>query len=196
MRYLPLTSLVIILILPAITLLGLRKEKGLQQTDTYTVTFFHRKKDFQFSFVSPKDNLNSIALKMWNLSLEKNKPIYFKLSLDQQTVRQLVVNDSNIINGDMVRFSFPEVVDSKGKYFTLTLNAPETQRDDVLGVYINSNNYPVINTFHKSTNQLQLILGVYWNLIKRIIIDKTFLFFYTGLFTTSIIAITIIFRKT
>lgn len=173
MKYIPILIIIIIL-LPAVTLLSLRKEVGLKQTDEYKKVFFHSKQDFIFSFISPKEKLNSVILKMWNLSIENNKPIYFKLLSDQTTIRQLTLNDVNIGNGDMVRFTFPEIIDSKNKRFTLVLSAPDTKNDDVLGVYTNSSDYPVIITYHTLSSRLQLILSTYKHFITRMLADKAF----------------------
>ena len=133
MKYIPIFLLIIIILIPAVTLLGLKKETGLKQTDEYKKIFFYKNRDFVFSFISPKARLNSIVLKMWNLSIENNKPVYINLLSDQKIIRSLRLNDSNMPNGEMLRLSFPEITDSKNKRFTLALNAPETEKDDVLG---------------------------------------------------------------
>lgn len=189
MKYIPIFLLIIIILLPAITLLSLRKEVGLKQTDEYKKVFFHSKQDFIFSFISPKEKLNSVILKMWNLSIDKNKPIYFKLLSDQKTIRQLTLNDVNINNGDMVRFAFPEITDSKNKRFTLILSAPDTKKDDVLGVYTNTSGNPVITTYHTLSSRLLLITNSYENLSTKIFADRAFVAIWFLLFGSIIFVI-------
>lgn len=188
MKYIPILIIIIIL-LPAATLLSLRKEVGLKQADEHKKIFFHSKQDFIFSFISPKEKLNSVILKMWNLSIENNKPIYFKLLSNQTTIRQLTLNDINIGNGDMVRFSFPEIIDSKNKRFTLVLSAPDTIKDDVLGVYTNAFDYPVMITYHTPSSKLKLIFDVYNNLGIKILADKTFFVIWLLLLSSTVFLI-------
>lgn len=189
MKYIPILILIIILILPALVLLSLRKEVGLKQMDEYKKVFFHSNQDFRFSFISPKEKLNSIILKIWNLSIDNNKPIYFKLLLDQKTIRQLTLNDVNINNGDMVRFAFPEITDSKNKLFTLVLSAPDTKQDDVLGVYTDANNHPVIITYHTPLSKLELILDVYKNFGIKLVSDRIFILIWLILFGSTILIV-------
>lgn len=174
MKYIPIIILIIILIAPTVTLLNLHKETGLKQTNEYKKVFFHSKKDFLFSFTSPKEKLNSIALKIWNLSIEKSKPIYFNLLLDKKIIRQLKLSDVNLSNGDIVRFAFPEITDSKNKRFTLVLSAPNTEKDDVIGVYTNAYNDPFIITYHTPSSKLRLISGVYESFTNKIFADPIF----------------------
>lgn len=187
MKYIPFILLISILIIPAVTLLSLRKEIGLKQTEEYKKVFFHSKKDFRFSFISPKDRLNSIALKIWNLSLQKNKTIYFNLLSDQKNIRHLTLNDNNLPIGQMVRFSFPEITNSKNKYYTLILSAPDTQQDDVLGVYTNASDYPVMTTYHTLTSKSQLILNTYQNLADKILTDKIFIMLWVILISSFVV---------
>ncbi|OGE33536.1 hypothetical protein A3D83_01030 [Candidatus Daviesbacteria bacterium RIFCSPHIGHO2_02_FULL_41_10] len=185
MKYIPIFLLIIIILIPAVTLLGLKKETGLKQTDEYKKIFFYKNRDFVFSFISPKARLNSIVLKMWNLSIENNKPVYINLLSDQKIIRSLRLNDSNMPNGEMLRLSFPEITDSKNKRFTLVLNAPETEKDDVLGVYTNAGDHPVMTTFHTLSSRSQLILDTYNNFFNKILFDKTFFVIWLILFIIS-----------
>ena len=93
MKYIPVVLLIIILIIPAVTLLNLRKEIGLKQTDEGKVLFFSGSDEFKFSFISPKKNLNSVVLKLKNITIRSSvgrnsKPIYFKLLENQGIIRQ------------------------------------------------------------------------------------------------------------
>lgn len=189
MKYLPFILIILIFTIPAITLLNLRRETGLKQMGEYKKVFFHSKQDFFFSFISPKEKLNSVILKIWNLSIDNNKPIYFKLLSNQKTIRQLILNDANIINGDMVRFSFPEITDSKNKSFTVVLSAPDTKKDDVLGVYTDANNYPVIITYHTPSSKLKLILDVYKNFGIKLVSDRIFILMWLIMLGSTVLII-------
>src|SRR3989338_126192 len=115
MKYIPIIMLIIIIIIPAVTLLSLRKEIGLKQTEESKVLFFYGNQDYRFSFVSPKDNLNSVVVKLKNISIKNSKPVYFRLLDNQDIVKQIQINGSNIGDSSMVRFAFAAIKDSKDR---------------------------------------------------------------------------------
>lgn len=165
---------IIILIIPTVTLLSLRKEIGLKQTNEGKVIFFSGNEEFKFSFISPKKNLNSVVLKLKNISIRNSKPVYFNLLKDQETVRQIKINGSNIGDSDMVRFAFAEIKNSKNIKYTVVLNSPETEENEALGIHTDTFNYPVIITYHIPTSRLQLMSDVYKNFVDKILADKIF----------------------
>lgn len=175
MKYLPIVLLIFILLLPAMTLLTIRKEIGLKQTNEGKVLFFSGSGEFKFSFISPKDNLNSVVLKLKNISIRNSKPVYFYLLEDQERKRQIKINGSNIGDSSMVRFAFADINDSKNKKYTVILNSPETKKDDELGIHTDFSNNPVILTYHTPSSRFQLILDTYKNLGRKIFADKIFI---------------------
>lgn len=182
MKYIPVILLIIILIIPAITLLSLRKEIGLKQTTEGKVLFFYGSQDYRFSFVSLKENLNSIVLKLKNISIRNSKPVYFNLLQNHKSVRQLQLNGSNIGDGDMVRFAFAEIKNSKNILYTVVLSSPETEKIQALGIHTDTSDNPVIITYHIPTSRLQLISDSYKNFVNKILSDKIFVITWLILF--------------
>lgn len=174
MKYIPVILLVIILIIPAVTLLNLRKEIGLKQTDEGKILFFYGGQDYRFSFISPKENLSSVVIKLKNISIRNSKPVNFNLLENGKTVRQLQINGSNIEDSGMIRFAFKEIKDSKNKKYTVILNSPETEKSEALGIHTDTSSHPVIITYHIPSSRLQLIFNVYKNLVTKILADKIF----------------------
>lgn len=174
MKYIPIMLLVFILILPALTLLTLRKEIGLKQTNEGKVLFFYGNHNYLFSITSPKENLNSIVIKLKNISIRNTKPVYFNLLSNRETTRQIKINGSNIGDGEMVRFAFEEIKDSKNKIYTVVLNSPESEEKEALGIHTDTLDNPVIITYHIPTSRLHLILDIYKNIAERILEDKLF----------------------
>lgn len=187
MKYIPVIILIIILILPAVTLLSLRKETGLKQTDEGKVLFFYGDQDFRFSFISPAQNLNSVVLKLKNISIRNSKPVYFNLLEDQETVRQIQINGSNIGDSDMVRFAFAEIKNSRNKKYTVILNSPETEKNEALGIHTDTFNYPVIITYHIPSSRLQVIFNVYKGLANKILTDRIFIAIWLILFGSAVL---------
>lgn len=187
MKYLPVILLLIILIIPAITLLSLRKEVGLNQTNEGRMLLFYDNQDFQFSFVSPKNNLNSIVLKLKNFSIKvsvgrNSKPIYLNLLENQKILRQVQINGSNIVEESLVRFSFPEINNSKQKIYSVILNSPESKENEALGIYMDRLNNPVLTTYHIPTSKFQLIANIYASFTTRLLADKIFVLTWLILF--------------
>lgn len=194
MKYIPVILLVFMLILPALTLLTLRKEIGLKQTREGKLAFISDKEDFRFSFISPKKNLNSVVLKLKNTTVRSSvgrnsKPIYFKLLKNQSVLSQIQINGSNIIEDSDIRFTFPAIEDSENEIFTVILNSPETNKDEELGINMDTSNNPVIITYHIPTSKLHLMLDVYKNLLGRILEDKVFLVTWLILFGSIVLII-------
>lgn len=180
MKYIPVISIIFILILPALILLTLRKEVGLKQTSEGKVVFISGSEEFKFSFISPKKNLNSIVLKLKNITIRSSvgrnsKPIYFKLLKNQVVIRQVQINGANIIEDFDVRFTFPVIEDSENKTFTITLSSPETNKDEAFGINTDNSNNPIIITYHIPTSKLNLIFDAYKNFAERILADKPFI---------------------
>lgn len=178
MKYIPIILLVIILIIPAVILLSLRKETGLKQINEGRVLFFSGIQDYKFSFISPKENLNSVVLKLKNISIRNSKPVYFTLLENHETLRQLQIKGSNIGDGSLVRFAFAEIKKSKDKKYTVILSSPETNKNEELGVNTDVYNNPVITTYHIPSSRLKLIFSVYENFASKIFVDKIFIFIW------------------
>lgn len=179
MKYIPIIIFIIILILPALTLLSLRKETGLKQTNARKVIFISENSVFKFSFVSPKRNLNSVVLKLKNVTIRSSvgrntKPIYFKLLENREIIRQVEISGSNIIEDSDIRFTFPTIENSEDKTYSVILSSPETNKSEEVGINADNSGYPFIITYHIPASKLHLISDVYTNFLQRIIIDKIF----------------------
>ncbi len=181
--------LIIILIIPAITLLNLRKEIGIKQTDEGKVLYFYGNQDYRFSFISPKENLNSVVIKLKNISIRNSKPLYFYLNDNQNTIRQIKINGSNIGDSSMVRFAFSEIEESKNKEYTVILSSPESDINNAIGIHTDVLNHPVITTYHIPSSKTQLIIKVYKNFADKILVDKIFIALWLALFGTMVFII-------
>lgn len=182
MKYIPAILLIIILIIPAVTLLSLRKEIGLKQTDEGKVLFFYDDQYYHFNFISLKENLNSVVIKLKNISIRNSKPVYFNLLENQETVKQIRINGSNIGDSSMIRFAFDEIKNSKKIKYTVIINSPETEKEEALGIHTDAANQPVIITYHTPSSRLQLISDVYRNFATKLLADKTFIAIWLILF--------------
>ncbi|OGE64798.1 hypothetical protein A3I48_00555 [Candidatus Daviesbacteria bacterium RIFCSPLOWO2_02_FULL_36_7] len=189
MKYIPIIMLIIIIIIPAVTLLSLRKEIGLKQTEESKVLFFYGNQDYRFSFVSPKDNLNSVVVKLKNISIKNSKPVYFRLLDNQDIVKQIQINGSNIGDSSMVRFAFAAIKDSKDRRYTISLTSPQTEKNEALGIHTDTLNHPVIITYHIPSSRLQLISDIYKNLGTKILTDKILLATWLLLFYVAVFLI-------
>lgn len=183
MKYIPIALLITILLIPAVILLNLQKEIGLKQENEGKVIFFYGHKDFKSSFVSPKANLKSIVLKLKNISIRNSKPVKFSLLDKLDIIRQIDISGSNIPDGDIVRFTFEEIKNSKNKKYTIILSSPESTENEELGIHTDTLDNPVIITYHVPTSKLELILNVYKNFVIKIGIDKIFIAMWIILFS-------------
>lgn len=194
MRFIPLILFITILILPAFTLLTLRKEIGLERTRGDKVSYFHGKENIQFSFISPKKNLNSVVLRLENInksvSVGRNsKPLYFSLLENQQILRKVQINGSNFVNDAFVRFAFPEIEDSENKKYIIILSSPESEGGEALGIFTDAPGNPVIITYHIPSSKVQLMLDIYQDFINRLLADKIFIIIWFVILGSTILII-------
>lgn len=179
--------ILLIIILPGLTLLSLKKVTGLKQTNEGKVLFFYGDKNYSYTFISPEDNLNSVVLKLKNILIKNSEVVKFSL-LDKrmQPIRNIDINGSNIPDGDLVRFAFEPISNSKGKEYTIFLSSPKSTEEKSIGIHTDPENNPVLITYHQTTSKISLISKIYQDFILRVFADKIFISIWFLLLTLSI----------
>lgn len=174
MKYLILLIIFIIL-LPAFVTLMLHKSIGLnQQSENHTV-YFYGNQNYTQNFTSPKENLNSLSLRMKNTSLGNKEPVTFSIYSASQKITQLKLNGSNIGDGGWVRFSFDKISDSKNRTFRLELSSLTSTPVNAIGVQVNSQNETALITYHIPSSKLNLIYDIYLSFFKKVLQDPIFI---------------------
>src|SRR3989344_4275127 len=178
MRYICIFYILLILLVPAFAAFARKKRLGLnRQTENY-VYYFYGENNYKSLFISPQENLNSIALKIKNPNLKNNLPARLSLSNDKIN-ENINFSGKNVGDGDWIRFTFPEIPDSKDKKFFLELSSIESSRTDALGINIDKeSSSPAITTYHRINSHKNLIFDIYKNFLIKVSQDKLFISFW------------------
>lgn len=188
MKYIPLFIIFLIILSPGIIILSLRKTTGLVQWNEANIIYIYSDKKYESSFISPKENLNSITLKFYNLGSKNIKPLYFELAENDKIIRTLNINGMHITDRQSVRLAFPLINDSKNKLFKIILNSPESNEDDAVGIFTDDKDRPVMVTYHHPSSKIKLIEEVYKNTTLRLAEDKLFIAIWLILLGSMIVA--------
>lgn len=164
---------IFIMILPGLELLSLRKITGIENRASNHVINFFKGHDFQQQFISPKNNLYSIEIKLKNSNMRNHDPVTFTLT-SKDTLQKLDLNGTNIRDSDWTRFTFEEISQSQNQSFTFTLSSPSSM-DNALAIEINNQKQAAFVTHHRIPSRLNLITETYQQFLKKLMADKFFL---------------------
>lgn len=188
-----LSLFIFIMILPTLELLTLRKVTGIEQNPSGQIIYFLKDRDFKQQFISPKNNLYSIEIKLKNPDMRNRDPVTFSLSSDNKTLSKLDLNGTNIRDGDWTRFTFEEIPQSENQSFGFTL-ASNSPPDKAIGVEVNGQNQAAFITFHRIPSRLNLIIDTYQQFSNKLIADKFFLGIW-GIFLVALLKSPVQFKN-
>ncbi len=167
-----------VLLLPFFISFSVKKTTGLNLTDASEKIYFYEDKMFKKTFISPKNNLNSVVLKLKNAALRNQEQVIFRMLEEGKVIREEKINGYNIKDEDWVRFAFEVVPNSYQKEFEMELVSPNSKINNAIAVYINNSGIPGIITYHTLSSRKELILQIYSDLYKRLTQDGWFLIFW------------------
>ncbi|MCL5783739.1 MAG: hypothetical protein M1142_00065 [Patescibacteria group bacterium] len=152
--------IIFIILLPAIATFLIHKEMGIDIPGNQKIFYFYKDTSFNQSFISPKNNLNSVLLRLKNKGLINHESVTFNLYSNNQLARTITVNGSNIPDDDWVRFSFDKIQDSKNRSFKAELLSSNSTKENAIGVEMN-NSQAALRTYHSIDSYPQFIKGIY-----------------------------------
>lgn len=123
-------STVLVLVL-LISVIGIRRVSDISQFSGDRLVPIYSNTPATQSFISNHNGLNTILISLKNRSVTNNKKFEFTLIENNNDIRKISLNGSNIGDGDNVRFQFHPITDSKGKTFIIKLTAPDTNQGEV-----------------------------------------------------------------
>ncbi len=178
MKYYILLLIIVILITPLLTSFMVRKHIGINNQKENRIIEIFKDHPFESSFTPGEDQLNSVALKLKNTGIRNHEPANFVLILNQDKLRTVQFNGSNIGDGAWTRLSFENIADSKNKTFIFNLSSPTTTRENSIAIQTDENGKPAIVTYHKVISYPSLIKQIYSQFIVRLFFDKLFFLYW------------------
>lgn len=121
----------IFIFVTVVSILGIRRIPDVAQYRGDRLVPIYSNSPATQSFISNENGLNTILINLKNRSIINNKIFEFNLLEDDIVVRKIIINGSNIGDGDNVRFQFLPISDSKGKKYVIKLTAPDTNQGDI-----------------------------------------------------------------
>lgn len=152
------------------------------------------------SFLSQQDNLSGIGMSIKNPNYINKKDIIIQIyDQDNQMIRNVSLNGAKISDGQLIKFKFDPIKDSKDKIYKFTLLAPQegeqTKSLEVFltyeipnwseGLYINNNladSSISFVTYHHIENPLSNIFNIYTKWWYKLSGDLPFLIAYLVIF--------------
>ena len=94
---------------------------------TSVITRFYEGDTIAQTFVSNRDNLNTVSICIRNPDRALT-PMTFKLSEGDTTVRTIEFSGGNIDNEDCTKFKFEKITDSQNKTYVATISSPSVDK--------------------------------------------------------------------
>jgi hypothetical protein len=126
----------IFIIIPTISL---KEKPGVYEISFENILPLDINHSYTQSFISNKDNLNSISILLKNPALKSNDTVDLEIqNKNHEVLQSLRINGSNIEDPGWVRFKFPAINSKKGEIFYLKITS-ESPRDNLLYIYGDKN---------------------------------------------------------
>lgn len=155
------------------------------------------------SFLSKKDNLAGIGLSIKNPYFRNKKDLLVTIKDEGgASVRQVVLNGSNITDGSFLVIKFDPINDSKNKKFSFELSSPSSDGNESLEIFLSKDVSPAgqklqVNEkfsdlnlafvpYYKMSNPLLSWLGIYSSLFLRFMEDIVFFVVYAAVIVSII----------
>ena len=187
MKYYIFSLIFILLISPAITALALRRTIGVDDQKENQVLEIFEDNEFTSSFVSPKDHLTSVLLKLKNSEIRNSEPINFSLYSDSEKIREVFFNGVNVGVGSWIRLSFGEITNSMNKTYHFSITSPSSTKENSIGIHTDEKGIPAIITYHKIDSYPTLVLGIYSQFFRKLLMDGPFFILWFSILFFSII---------
>ena len=127
------TILIIVLLVAGLTLFS-RRVLDQSQDGQKNEIWIYQDHGVGFPVVPNNDGLNTIKVFIKNPYLRNKDPFEFSLlDKNENIVRKISINGSNIGDGELVRFQFDPIADSGENRYTIHLSAPITEISQSVG---------------------------------------------------------------
>lgn len=122
----------ILIVIPTIFL---KEKPGIRETSFNNLLPLDIKHPYLQSFVSDRNNLNSISILLKNPNLKNNNLVDIDIQdKNQENVQSLRIYGSNIEDPSWIRFKFPAISSQKGDIFYVKITT-DNQKDNSLYIY-------------------------------------------------------------
>jgi len=116
---------------------GIKRLPDIGQPKTDYEVWIYKNHDITQTITPQHNGLNILTVYMRNVMLRNRQPVIFSLRDSAgRIVREIDLNGYNVVDGDSVRFQFPQIPDSAGKTYQLVFSSPTSGFTDAIGVGI------------------------------------------------------------
>lgn len=151
----PLIAITILLLFVTGTTLFSRRILDQTQDGQRNEVWIYRDHGVKFPIVPNNDGLNTIKVFIKNPYLRNKDPFEFSLlDKNENIVRKILINGSNIGDGDLVRFQFEPIIDSAGKKYIIQLLASNSEISQSVGTTAS------FEAYYKPQNKLKILMDV------------------------------------
>ena len=186
--------------LPAILIYFIKETPNDFQPSLHSTEHIYADLTISQLFLSQEDGLSGIGMSIKNPNDINKKDIIIQIyDQDNQMIRNVSLNGAKISDGQLVKFKFDPIQDSKDKLYKFTLQAPQegeqTKSLEVFltyeipswskGLYINNNltdSSISFVTYHHIENPLSNIFNIYTKWWYKLSGDLPFLIAYLVIF--------------
>lgn len=137
-------------------------------------------------FISQDENLTAVGLSLGNPNLKNKKEILFTLTdVSGNEIRRVVISGANVQDGDLVKFVFVPIPESKNIKYLFSLSSSFAGPEEILtipfstvktpwigpayyGQEIIENGLPMV-VYYKPLNHLKVVTDIYSDWIRRLL---------------------------
>lgn len=200
--------IIFLMFLPAILIYFIKEAPNDFQPPLHSTEHIYADSTTSQSFLSYENDLSGIGISIKNPNLQNQKDIILQIyDQDNQLIRNVSINGSKIHDGQLVKFKFDPIKDSKDRVFKFTLQAPQegeqTKSLEVFltyeipnwsrGLYINNNLSDAsisFVTYHHIESPLLNIFNIYTKWWYKLSGDLPFLISYLTIFIGLMVLLT------
>jgi len=180
----------VVFALPAILSFGIKFIPYSYQTPLSNTEDIFEGKSVRQYFYAKENKLTAIGMSLKNPNLVNKKDIILNLYKGESLIATSTINGQVIPDGDLVKFVFNPIENSKENYYSFTLSAPQVDKEHALSVYYTNHPDDVVGdlyvdgmqtkiplsiiTYYKPQSRLSLVAGLYSGGMNKFFADKEF----------------------
>ena len=126
----------LVLIIPAFLALGIKMIPNDFQASFDDSQKVYKDREISQNFIADKDYLSGLGVSIRNLNLMNKKDIVMSLRKENNLIREVALNGGVIGDGQLVKFIFDPITDSKGQTYKLVFSAGDSNIDEALEIFL------------------------------------------------------------
>ena len=183
----------LVLIIPAFLALGIKMIPNDFQASFDDSQKVYKDREISQNFIADKDYLSGLGVSIRNLNLMNKKDVVMSLRKENNLIREVALNGGVIGDGQLVKFIFDPITDSKGQTYKVVFSAGDSNIDEALEIFL-TKSFPGASVtigkeiyqeslagvlYYRPQSKLLLVSGIYQGWLQKFLSDLPFAIFYT-----------------